>query len=121
MQGVRGHARGLQVGVLMRLDSYPTAHLQLVLALLTQAEAAGVTDVRTVRERIAEHVRRQRLAGRVTRARARLESPGPPRCPACGRPGYMEMPVNVSACTNVGGPWRAVRLCRACGHEEWLR
>jgi len=106
----------------MRLDAYPTPHLQHVLAVLTQAEAAGITDVRVVRERIAEHVRRERLAGRTARARLRRDAERDAlRCPACGRPGYAELPVNVSACTRVGGPWRAVRLCRACGHEEWVR
>ena len=72
------------------LDAYTPRDLQTLLALLTQLEAVGITDIRFARARVARHVEQAARAGRRAavqarrrmRARQRHEYP---ICPSCGR------------------------------------
>lgn len=110
--------------MLMKLDAWPPGRLQDVLALLDAAGAAGVTDLRSLRDIVADQlggalVARVRTKRPGKRTRPRLTG-GPVRCRACGAVSAMVERVNVCGSTRVPGPWKSSISChrRECLHVE---
>lgn len=101
----------------INLDGYQLADLQRAIALINQAEAAGVTDVRFFRQRLENYITSRMRPARLIR-KNRISRRD--RCPGCRIGVMMTLPVNDQASTMVGGDFTQVRICRNCHHEEWI-
>jgi len=107
---------------MLNLDGYPMGLLQDMLALLAEAGEMTAAEVRSELER---HVR-EVAAGYAERGsverqppRRRRRRPGLLPCNQEGCDGHVNLyRVNVSKCTNIGGPWQTQAICDRCGHER---
>jgi hypothetical protein len=78
---------------------------------MTVAELRRAIDAHIKRE-LARH---DRHAGKRPPAPAQRSGVS---CARCG--GRVQLyPVNVSKCTDVGGPWKTQAVCRGCGRDEF--
>lgn len=94
----------------MLINNYNTRDLQTFVALLNQAEADGVTDIRFVRQLVEDAIRRRRIKiGRVRKTKhPRQAKPVP--CPSCGR-GQLVGPYVLDGL-------RIMRCSVKCGYSE---
>ena len=93
---------------MLSFDAWTTAQLQNAAALLDMASSSGTTTV----DDLAQSVARE-----VARRTSPLNQPPSFPCPQCG---YILRisPVNVSRCTRVGGQWKSIIQCDACGYDQ---
>lgn len=101
----------------MNLDLYDMRSMQNAKSLLIQARNEGLSIHDTISV-IDEHL--LRISPSIHRPR-NYESKRVEYCPSCGKGPYITLPVNDSPATHVGGQWKAMKLCRNCHHEEWIK
>jgi hypothetical protein len=109
----------------MRFNAFGYGQAQNMAALLDMATAAGIVDVRVLRQRLDDYLRLERLTARQRSASARKVgkvrqiSRAAGRCSVCNAPAVIER-VNVCPSTNIGGPWLASISCTnpTCLHVE---
>ena len=112
----------------MNLHSYKLSDLQNMQHLLTQCEAAGITDIRSVRQRLHDHIAavaldRAKLVRSIIpreKQRARQTKKSMTVCSVCGAPATIE-PVNVSPATMAGDGLKTAILClnAACLNTDY--
>jgi len=118
--------------VSVNFSAFNKRQRQDAMALLSVCEAAGVTDIRFVRQRLYEsmavearaeraavvpHRRSERKKGIVRRRGSIVRAMAV--CQVCGSPAVIER-VNVCGSTMVSGPWRSSISCtnKDCLHVE---
>jgi ribosomal protein L37E len=92
------------VGLLTAFNVRQLSDARAMLTVLQRAGAATIVDaVQVIEQEMGD-------TGRETK------KPGPVSCCQCG--GQVSLyPVNVSRCTQIGGPWRTQIICRRCGRD----
>lgn len=94
----------------MNINIFNLRDLQQFLALLNEAEGAGVTDVRFLRQRIQNHIEKTANTGRVRPMRvARQQRPSFQTCPSCEK-GLLMPVINREGLKIVG--------CKKCRYSK---
>jgi len=102
---------------MLNFNAHSGREIQSFIALITQCEAEGVTDVRFIRERLQNHIRTTR---RRTRKPVRQVAKKSQILCQCGG-NTRVLPVNNTPATQTGNPDEiAVILCVKCSSTEYV-
>jgi len=88
-----------------KFTAYSTRELQAAISVVTTT-GGGQHILSVINQEIAQRLSKTKVA--VTT----------PVCPDCGGR-LLRNPVNVSRCTRVGGGYKIVDTCPACGYEHF--
>lgn len=114
--------------MLMNLGAFRKSDLQNCLALLTIAEADGITDARFLRQRIQNHIDQQHRSTAVMAAKYRRRPDNITICKVCGKPAVIVPLARTDRTTDAthaiqcqnrpaaDKPWRD----GMCGHTEYI-
>lgn len=91
-------------------DAYKNRDLQNFIAMLTQCEAEGITDIRFIRERIQQRINEQYRERRSPQQMKAKRKPKYITCPSCKK-GVLVGPYNVEGL-------KVVRCSKKCGYSE---
>ena len=109
----------------MNFSSYTGREIQHLFMIVRQFENSGIRDLEVIKIALQTEMEFRALEAKrgeiKHRLRVREAIKNIEYCPSCGGGPYITLPVNDSPATHVGGQWKAMKLCRNCYHEEWIK